>query len=153
MDILTIIVAILFLSLVINLLLKKINVSPIVGYIFTGMIVALFLDLIHINQDNLEHIAEFGIVFLMFTIGLEFSLKHLKQMKKEVFVFGTLQVVVTTIVFTYIALLVFGLDIKTSIIIGSALALSSTAIVLKTLNENGKLTAAETKAPDYIQES
>jgi monovalent cation:H+ antiporter-2, CPA2 family len=139
MDILTIIVAILFLSLVLNLLLKKINVSPIVGYIFTGMIVALFLDLIHINQNNLEHIAEFGIVFLMFTIGLEFSLKHLKKMKKEVFVFGTSQVIVTTIIFTYIALLIFELDIKTSIIIGSALALSSTAIVLKTLNENGDI--------------
>ncbi|MGB5867376.1 MAG: cation:proton antiporter [Arcobacteraceae bacterium] len=139
MDILTIIVAILFLSLGLNLLLKKINVSPIVGYIFTGMIVALFLDIVNIDQNNMSHIAEFGIVFLMFTIGLEFSLTHLKQMKKEVFVFGTLQVVLSTLIFTYIAKLGFGLDTKTSIIIGSALALSSTAIVLKTLNENGDI--------------
>ena len=85
MDILTIIVAILFLSLVLNLILKKINVSPIVGYIFTGMIVSLFLDIVHIDQNNVGHIAEFGIVFLMFTIGLEFSLTHLKQMKKRSF--------------------------------------------------------------------
>ena len=139
MDILSIIVAILFISLVLNVLLKKINVSPIVGYIFTGMIVSLFLDIIDINEGNIAHIAEFGIVFLMFTIGLEFSLKHLKQMKKEVFVFGTLQVILTTIIFTYIAQLGFGLDMKTSIIIGSALALSSTAIVLKTLNESGDI--------------
>ncbi len=139
MDILTIIVAILFLSLGLNLLLKKINVSPIVGYIFTGMIVALFLDIVNIDQNNMSHIAEFGIVFLMFTIGLEFSLTHLKQMKKEVFIFGTLQVVLSTLIFTYIAKLGFGLDTKTSLIIGSALALSSTAIVLKTLNENGDI--------------
>jgi CPA2 family monovalent cation:H+ antiporter-2 len=139
MDLLTIIVAILFLSLVLNLLLKKINISPIVGYIFTGMIVALFLDIINIDQNNIAHIAEFGIVFLMFTIGLEFSVNHLKQMKKEVFVYGTLQVGITTILFTYIAHLGFSLDMKTSIVIGSALALSSTAIVLKTLNENGDI--------------
>jgi len=139
MDLLTIIVAILFLSLVLNLLLKKINISPIVGYIFTGMIVALFLDKINIDQNNLAHIAEYGIVFLMFTIGLEFSVTHLKQMKKEVFVFGVLQVMVTTILFTYICNLGFSLDMKTSIVIGAALALSSTAIVLKTLNENGDI--------------
>jgi len=139
MDLLTIIVAILFLSLVLNLVLKKVNISPIVGYIFTGMIVALFLDIVDIDQNNMSHIAEFGIVFLMFTIGLEFSVTHLKQMKKEVFVFGFLQVVVTTILFTSIAHLVFSLDMKTSIVIGSALALSSTAIVLKTLNENGDI--------------
>jgi CPA2 family monovalent cation:H+ antiporter-2 len=139
MDILTIIVAILFLSLVLNLVLKKLNISPIVGYIFTGMIVAVFTDFIHIDKDNLSHIAEFGIVFLMFTIGLEFSVSHLKQMKKEVFVFGTLQVVLTTLFFTYISNLVFHLDMKSSIVIGSALALSSTAIVLKTLNDNGDI--------------
>jgi len=139
MDILTIIVATLFLSLILSLILKKINVSPIVGYIFTGMIVAYFTDQSNLNQDHIAHIAEFGIVFLMFTIGLEFSLPHLKQMKKEVFVFGTLQVGLTTIIFTYISNIVFSLDMKTSIIIGSALALSSTAIVLKTLNENGDI--------------
>lgn len=139
MDLLSIIVSILFLSLILNLLLKKVNISPIVGYIFTGMIVALFLDIIHIDQNNIAHIAEFGIVFLMFTIGLEFSVTHLKQMKKEVFVYGVLQVVITALLFTYIANLGFGLDMKTSIVIGSALALSSTAIVLKTLNENGDI--------------
>ena len=133
------IVLTLFLSLIINLFLKKFNISPIVGYIFTGIIIALFMDFIHINQEYLAHIAEFGIVFLMFTIGLEFSLNHLKQMKKEVFIFGTLQVLVTTFIFTYITQYFFGLDTKTSIIIGSALALSSTAIVLKTLNENNDI--------------
>ncbi len=139
MDILTIIVFTLFLSLVLNLLLKKIHISPIVGYIFTGIIIVSFMDFIHIDSNYVNHIAEYGIVFLMFTIGLEFSVTHLKQMKKEVFVFGTLQVVITTVFFAFIANKLFALDIKTSIVIGSALALSSTAIVLKVLNENGDI--------------
>ena len=139
MDILTMIVSTLFLSLILNLILKKFHISPIVGYIFTGMIIIIFMDFAHITHSNLEHIAEFGIVFLMFTIGLEFSVNHLKQMKKEVFVFGSLQVILTTLFFTYVAYLVFNLDMKTSIVIGSALALSSTAIVLKVLNDNGDI--------------
>jgi CPA2 family monovalent cation:H+ antiporter-2 len=137
--ILTIIVSTLFLSLVLNLILKRFNISPIVGYIFTGIIIAIFMDFAHINQEYLTHVAEFGIVFLMFTIGLEFSVNHLKQMKKEVFVYGTLQVILTIIFFTYLSNIMFGLDMKTSIVIGSALALSSTAIVLKVLNENGDI--------------
>jgi len=60
-------------------------------------------------------------------------------MKKEVFVFGTLQVFLSSLIFTYISLLVFGIDMKTSIVIGTALALSSTAIVLKVLNDNGDI--------------
>ena len=139
MDILSVIVATLFISLFLNLILKRFHISPIVGYIFTGMIIALFMDFIHINQGYLAHVAEFGIVFLMFTIGLEFSVTHLKQMKKEVFVFGTLQVALTTLFFTYLTNFLFGFDMKTSIVIGSALALSSTAIVLKVLNDNGDI--------------
>jgi CPA2 family monovalent cation:H+ antiporter-2 len=139
MDILTIIVFTLFLSLVLNLLLKKINISPIVGYIFTGIIIVSFMDFIKLNTSYVNHIAEYGIVFLMFTIGLEFSVTHLKQMKKEVFVFGSLQVLITTLFFSLISHYIFHLDIKTSIVIGSALALSSTAIVLKVLNENGDI--------------
>ncbi|MEA3383839.1 MAG: cation:proton antiporter [Campylobacterota bacterium] len=139
MDILSIIVVTLFVSLFLNLILKKFHISPIVGYIFTGIIIAAFMDFASIDQNYLAHVAEFGIVFLMFTIGLEFSVSHLKQMKKEVFVFGTLQVVLTTLFFTYLTNLIFGFDMKTSIVIGSALALSSTAIVLKVLNDNGDI--------------
>ncbi|VAY87573.1 Glutathione-regulated potassium-efflux system protein KefB [hydrothermal vent metagenome] len=139
MDILTIIVGVLFLSLVFNLILKKFHISPIVGYILTGSTVVTFMDFANINRAYLSHVAEFGIVFLMFTIGLEFSVNHLKQMKKEVFVFGSLQVIITSLFFIYLSHVVFKLDITTSIVIGSALALSSTAIVLKVLNDNGDI--------------
>lgn len=75
----------------------------------------------------------------MFTIGLEFSVKHLIRMKKEVFVYGGLQVVLSAILITLIAMYGFGLESKSAVIVGAALALSSTAIVLKLLNENGDI--------------
>lgn len=139
MDILSIIVVTLACSIILNLILKKFHLSTIVGYIFTGVLIGYFMGFSKITQEELAHIAEFGIVFLMFTIGLEFSLSHLKHMKKEVFVFGGLQVILTSMFFGYIAHTFFGLDTKTSIIIGAALSLSSTAIVLKVLNENGDI--------------
>ena len=140
MGILTLIVITLAISLFLNLLLKKINISPIVGYILTGFLISLGVkNTENIDPHILSELAEFGIVFLMFTIGLEFSLHHMKSMKKEVFVFGTLQVILTAIFFTVMANNFFGIDLKTSIIIGSALSLSSTAIVLKVLNENGDI--------------
>lgn len=111
----------------------------IIGYIFTGAIISAVFDVEVHGNETLEHIAEFGIVFLMFSIGLEFSVSHLKEMKKEVFLFGTLQVVLTAIVMTLLAQLFFNLDFRSSIIVGSGLALSSTAIVLKILNETGKI--------------
>jgi len=139
MELLNIIVITLFISVVLNLILKKLHISTIVGYIFTGMILSFFMEFSKISQEQLAHIAEFGIVFLMFTIGLEFSLQHLKQMKKEVFIYGSLQVILTSLFFGFIAHELFSLDTKTSIIIGAALSLSSTAIVLKTLNETGDI--------------
>lgn len=139
MDILTTIVFTLFISLVYNLLLKHFHISPIVGYIFTGITISFFIAYTNIPPEVLSHIAEFGIVFLMFTIGLEFSIKHLINMKKEVFIFGSLQVITSILLFTSLSYFLFHLDLKTSIIIGSALALSSTAIVLKVLNENGDI--------------
>ncbi|MDY0365285.1 MAG: cation:proton antiporter [Arcobacteraceae bacterium] len=139
MDILTIIVITLTISLAINIVLKRYNISPIVGYIFTGAIITFFVDLSIIDSHYIEKVAEFGIVFLMFTIGLEFSIQHLKMMKKEVFVFGLLQVLFTATIFGMIAHYIFGLNTNTSVIIGAALSLSSTAIVLKILNETGDI--------------
>jgi CPA2 family monovalent cation:H+ antiporter-2 len=139
MDILSIIVSTLFIAIILNIILKRFQISSIVGYILTGTLIGYFMGFSKITQDELSHIAEFGIVFLMFTIGLEFSIHHLKQMKKEVFVFGGLQVLVVSSVFGFIANHFFGVDVKTSIILGAALSLSSTAIVLKILNENGDI--------------
>lgn len=137
---LEIIIFTILISTLINLMLKQFEIPTIIGYIATGTIIAYGFDLhASANSHELKEIAEFGVVFLMFTIGLEFSLKHLMRMKKEVFLFGSLQVFITATVFTLIANKLFGIELKSSIIIGAALALSSTAIILKLLNESGDI--------------
>lgn len=135
-----IIVWTIFIAVMVNLLLKKFNLPTIIGYIATGTIIAYLFDLHSaVNNHDLKEIAEFGIVFLMFTIGLEFSIDHLNKMKKEVLVTGGLQIVVTTVFVFLVCMYILGFDYKTSLVIGAALSLSSTAIVLKIYNENGDI--------------
>lgn len=135
-----IIVWTLFIAIVVNIILKKVHLPTIIGYIVTGTIIAYAFNLHSaVNNHDLKEIAEFGVVFLMFTIGLEFSLEHLKQMRKEVFFTGTLQIVVTTIFVVIICMTILNFDLKTSLVIGAALSLSSTAIVLKTYNETNEI--------------
>ncbi len=140
---LEIIVLTIFIATVLNLILIRFHIPTIIGYIATGVIISYFLQLSSaIHSDELHMIAEFGIVFLMFTIGLEFSIQHLAKMKKEVFFFGTLQVGLSMVVFYLLAHYAFGQDFQSSIIIAAALSLSSTAIVLKILNSNREINKA-----------
>ncbi len=135
-----IIVSTIFIAVFVNLILKKFHLPTIIGYIFTGTIIAYMFELHEaVNNHDLREIAEFGVVFLMFTIGLEFSFKALVKMKKEVFVTGSLQIFVTTVFVYVICHYVLNFDFKTSMVIGAALALSSTAIVLKTFNETKEI--------------
>ena len=134
---LEIIVLTIFIATITNLILTRFHIPTIIGYIATGVIISSMLHLNHeTNSEELHIIAEFGIVFLMFTIGLEFSIQHLIKMKKEVFLFGSLQVGISMLVFFLLSYYMFGIAVKASIIIAAALALSSTAIVLKILNSN-----------------
>ena len=125
------------LSLVLNVLLKKFQVESVIGYILTGMAVGFAFDLEH--NASLETVAEFGIVFLMFTIGLEFSPQKLKLMKKEVFVYGTLQMALTATAFFAIGHWLLQMEAAVNLIVSLALALSSTAIVLNLLTKNRKV--------------
>lgn len=119
-----------------NVFLKKIKIPTIIGYILSGVIIASIFKFHDSSKETLSHVAEFGVVFLMFTIGLEFSVKHFRKMKREVFVYGMLQVGITGLLFSSVGYLLFNANAKTALVIGFALALSSTAIVLKILNEN-----------------
>ncbi len=121
-----------------NVVLRKIKIPTIIGYIIAGIIIASLFRFDENAKETLSHVAEFGVVFLMFTIGLEFSVKHFRKMKREVFVFGMLQVGITGILFSAIGYYLFEANAKESLVIGLALALSSTAIVLKVLNENNE---------------
>jgi len=88
-------------------------------------------DLEHVaSSHTLEMVGEFGIVFLMFTIGLEISLSKLNTMKENVFFNGSLQVVLSTLGIFLVSHFLLGVDYKTSIIIALAFSLSSTAVVL-----------------------
>ncbi|MDQ1325571.1 MAG: monovalent cation:H+ antiporter-2, family [Campylobacterota bacterium] len=120
---------------VLNVLLKKFHIPTVIGYIFSGFALSAIFHFGKESRDTLSHLAEFGIVFLLFTIGLEFSISHLRNMKKEVFVFGGLEVILLGLLFTALGYWLMGLEIKSAIVIGFALSLSSTAIVLKVLNE------------------
>lgn len=120
-----------------NLFLKRFHIPTIIGYIITGVLITYLFSLN--SNDDLTQVAEFGIVFLMFTIGLEFSMKHLMSMKKEVFFNGLVQVLITGGIFTLISEYLFDIETKSAIIIGFSFALSSTAIVLKILNDNGDI--------------
>jgi CPA2 family monovalent cation:H+ antiporter-2 len=130
-------------STVLNVFLRRAGIPTVIGYIITGSVLAGLFTLDESAEHTLESVAEFGIVFLMFTIGLEFSFSHLSSMRKEVFVVGTLQVVLTAIVMALAANLLFGVAPVSAVIVGSALALSSTAIVLKILNESGRIKSDE----------
>ena len=137
---LTIIVTTLLLSLLINIFIRKIHLPTIIGYIITGTIIAYIFDLHDaVSNHDLKEIAEFGVVFLMFTIGLEFSIAHLKRMRHEVFVTGTLQILLTSSIVYLVAHYGLKLDQNSAFIISLVIALSSTAIVLKLLNESGEI--------------
>ena len=105
-------------AVILGIILKRFDVPPIVGYILSGIIL---VNIIGSNPDNshvLDQIAEFGIVFLMFTIGLEMKLENLIEMRKQVFTYGGLQVGLSIFFFTFISYFLFSLDIKTSMVIG-----------------------------------
>jgi len=127
-------------SIVINIFLKRIGVSQIIGYILTGTIIVYAFDLRAASSSHtLEMIGEFGIVFLMFTIGLEISLAKMGSMKKEIFGNGFLQVVLTAIVVYMASHYLFSLDMKSSLIIALAFSLSSTAVVLSYLKSSKEI--------------
>ena len=131
-----IVIAILLIALSFNIPFAKFKIPPIIGYIFTGIIIS---NLFHIDKHTIEIIAEMGIVFLLFMIGLEFSFDKLKAMKKEVLGFGMAEMSIVGLIFGLFFWLVLNLDVRIAFITGFALALSSTAIVLKLLNENREI--------------
>ena len=127
-------------SVILNIFLKKVGVSQIIGYILTGTIIVYAFDLRHLNGSHaLEMVGEFGIVFLMFTIGLEISLAKMGTMKKEIFANGLMQVSFSAIIIYLITFYLFSLDAKTALILSLAFSLSSTAVVLSYLKNSKEI--------------
>lgn len=134
------IVVVLGISTVLNILLKRLGISQIIGYIFTGTIIYHLFDAAHvIDAHMLEQLGEFGIVFLMFTIGLEVSLSKMNSMKTIIFTNGFLQVSITSVIFYIIIHYLFHMQTIPSIIVSLAFSLSSTAVVLSYLKSSKEI--------------
>lgn len=118
-------------------ILRRAGLPAILAYLVTGVISGPS-GFYWFTQHQMQSVAELGVVLLMFSLGLEFSLPRLWAMRRTVFGLGCAQVVVTTVLSMGIALLC-NLSVTESVVVGSAIALSSTAIVLKLLNEQGWL--------------
>lgn len=121
---------------VLNIILKRFGVSHIIGYILTGTIISYVFGFNGLNIYSLEIIGEFGIVFLMFTIGLELSFSKIKKMKEILLTNGLLQVLLSVVVIFLLSFYLFKLDFNTSLIVSLAFSLSSTAIVLTYLKKS-----------------
>ncbi|WP_321323745.1 monovalent cation:proton antiporter-2 (CPA2) family protein [Thiomicrorhabdus sp.] len=117
---------------------RRMHFPPILGYIIVGIIVGPNVFGFIQKEETISLLAEFGIVFLLFAIGLEFSISQMFAMRKQVFGLGTTQVLVTAAIIYIIGHLA-GLDSNTNIVIAGAFALSSTAIVIKQLTEQSEI--------------
>ncbi|NNJ93332.1 MAG: transporter, partial [Halobacteria archaeon] len=120
---------------------RRLGMGSVLGYLAAGFVVGPwglgFIDRI----EEIRYIAEFGVIFLLFIIGIELAPARLWAMRRMVFGLGTAQVIVTGLAIGGLALL-FDLSLKTAMITGFGLALSSTAFDLQILTERGELTTA-----------
>ncbi len=121
---------------------KRLGLSSIIGYLIAGVLIgpsgfALIFD-DHDVEEILEF-GEFGVILLLFLIGLELRPQRLMSMRTDILGAGALQVAVTTVLIAMIGMLAGGYSLGQAVIIGGALALSSTAFVLQFLGEKGHL--------------
>ncbi|PKO97731.1 MAG: potassium transporter KefB [Bacteroidetes bacterium HGW-Bacteroidetes-9] len=134
------IVIILGLSVIIILAFQRFKMPSIIGFLITGMVAGPnALKLISASHE-VEVLSEMGIIFLLFIIGIEFSIKGLAKVKQTVLLGGLMQVG-GTILLTFILANLLGLTRPQAVFMGFLIALSSTAIVLKILQEKGQMTS------------
>ncbi|HEY8894161.1 MAG TPA: cation:proton antiporter, partial [Niastella sp.] len=118
-------------------LAKKTGLGSVLGYLIAGVIIGPFvMGFVGKEGQDIMHFAEFGVVMMLFLIGLELEPELLWKLRKSILGLGGLQVVLTTIVIAGVAML-FNFVWQQALALGMILALSSTAIVLQTLSEKG----------------
>ena len=135
------IVIIFALSTFVNFLFNKIRVPAIIGYLITGIIAGPNLLGLIESPENVRVMAEVGVILLMFTIGLEFSLNHLLKIRRIVFFGGFLQFILTTGL-TLLLARTYKMEWTAALFVGFLTALSSTAVVLKLLQERSDITSS-----------
>jgi len=115
------------------------RLGSVLGYLFAGIFIGPYLLNWVGDQQDVMHFAEFGVVMMLFLIGLELRLSRLWEMRKSILGLGGLQVLLTAAVITLLLFVTGLLPWQSALAIGMALALSSTAIVIQSLNERGLL--------------
>lgn len=141
MHLLTDLLIIFGLSIPVVFTFSRLKVAPLVGFLLAGILAGPFgLGLVR-DVGNIEVLAEIGVVLLLFTIGIEFSLRELLKLRRIVLLGGGLQVLITTLA---VAIIIWWLGYSTeaAVFMGLIVALSSTAIVLKLLQEKGEIYSA-----------
>ncbi|TKT42605.1 potassium transporter TrkA, partial [Rhizobiaceae bacterium LC148] len=117
---------------------RKLGLGTVLGYLATGVIIGPIMQQIT-EAEEVLHFAEFGVVFLLFIIGLELKPSRLWQMRGDVFGLGPAQVVITGVALSALGYFLNLADWRGSLIIGFGLALSSTAFALQILNDDGEM--------------
>ncbi|HEY0603525.1 MAG TPA: monovalent cation:proton antiporter-2 (CPA2) family protein [Herpetosiphonaceae bacterium] len=121
---------------------KRLGLGSVLGYLLAGMIIGPFgIGLLGDEGQDVLHVAEFGVVMMLFVVGLELEPSLLWRLRAPILGLGGLQVIVTMLLVAALGLAV-GLAWQSALAIGMIMALSSTAIVLQTLNEKGLLKTA-----------
>ena len=125
---------------------RSMKLPPMLGYLFVGVVIGPHALALAQNSAGIRYLAEFGVVFLMFVIGLEFSLPKLRAMRKLVFGLGLSQVVTTIVLATLGSLALdwafpvwWKMEWQTALALGGVMAMSSTAIVIKLVAERLEL--------------
>lgn len=141
MSTLSLVLLLLGASVLAVVIFRRFNLPPVLGYLLVGSLIGPHA--LNLMQDitRVQAVAEFGVVFLMFSIGLEFSLPKLYAMKRIVFGLGLLQVAVSMILITGLIML-FGVSWQLGIALGGVFAMSSTAVLTKLLAERMQLDSA-----------
>jgi len=125
---------------------RMLRLPPMLGYLAVGVVIGPNALALAQNSEGIKHLAEFGIVFLMFVIGLEFNLPKLRAMRRHVFGLGLLQVVLTLAIVTVCSLFLatlaptlWKMEWQTALTLSGAMAMSSTAIVIKLMADRLEL--------------
>ena len=125
---------------------RFLKLPPMLGYLVVGVLIGPNALAFAQNSEGIRHLAEFGVVFLMFVIGLEFNLPKLKAMRRFVFGLGLFQVVLTIVMVTTVSVFLsvmaptlWGMSWQTALTLAGALAMSSTAIVIKLMSDRLEL--------------
>lgn len=115
---------------------KRLGLGSVLGYLIGGVIIGPFGASLVGDQTSVMHFAEFGVVMMLFLVGLELRPRLLWQLRKSILGLGSAQVIVTSLAFTAIGM-ALGFDWRTALAAAMILSLSSTAIILQTLTEKG----------------